>query len=292
MQRSNWLHPCGRGILFIGLAICMVAAGALAQTTAPATTAPAAPVVPAAAGGTVAKEATSIEVTRPGTFEIHVQGADLRGVLQLLSTQGKRNIIATKEVQGSVTADLYGVTFEQALKAVLASSGFDYLEEEGFIYVHTPEQKAALLKARIQPVVKVFKLSYLTATDAQKLIAPALSEIGSVAITPAAAVGIAASKTETGGDALATNDVLVVRDAPTQIEEIAALLAELDVKPDQVLVETTILSAELTEDNKLGVNFNALCGADFQDAGYTWKQSGTPGFQANDLTQAQDRSLS
>ena len=46
----------------------------------------------------------AIQQSRTGTFEIHVQGADLRGVLQLLSTQGKRNIVATKEVTGKVTS--------------------------------------------------------------------------------------------------------------------------------------------------------------------------------------------
>ena len=46
-----------------------------------------------AAGGA---EAKAVRLSRTGTIEIHVQGADLRGVLQLLSTQGKRNIVATK----------------------------------------------------------------------------------------------------------------------------------------------------------------------------------------------------
>jgi len=81
---------------------------------------------------------------RKGTFEIHVEGADLRGVLQLLGTQGRKNIIATKEVTGTVTTDLYGVTFYDALEAVVASAGYAWTERGNVIYVGTAEQIAAL----------------------------------------------------------------------------------------------------------------------------------------------------
>ena len=275
MKWFTRLQSCCRPAALALLAACLLTSAAQAQTDEPpvepdgsAASQPTAPPPPPPAASPAADE-TTISVTRPGTFEIHVQGADLRGVLQLLSTQGKRNIIATKEVQGTVTADLYGVTFDQALKAVLASSGFDSLEDDGFIYVHTREEKAAIVQARIEPVVHVFHLSYINAADAQTLVTPALSESGTAAVTPAAAVGISASKTDAGGNALASNDVLVIRDTPANIKRVAELLEELDVKPEQVLVETTILSAELKEDNQLGVNFNALSGVEFQDLGFS-----------------------
>ena len=244
MKRFDRHRRCKRQVAVVAAAVCLACAAARGQTTAPAKTVPA-KALPAKAPPTT--QETTIAITRPGTFEIHVQGADLRGVLQLLSTQGKRNIIATKDVEGTVTADLYGVTFEQALKAVLASSGFDYIDEDGFIYVHTAEQKAAIVKSKIQSVVRVFHLSYINAADAQVLIAPALSEAGSAAVTPVAASGIAASKTDSGGNALASKDMLVVRDTPKRLDRIAELLKEIDVKPEQVMIEATILSAELKE---------------------------------------------
>jgi len=229
---------------------------------------------------------TNVTVTRPGTFEIHVQGADLRGVLQLLSTQGKRNIIATQEVRGTVTADLYGVDFNQALNAVLRASGFDYIEgKDGMIYVYTAKQKADILKAEKKPVVKVFRLSYLTAADAQLLLAPALSPTGSIAVTPAAAVGISSSKTVAGGNSYSSEDRIVVRDFSENVEKVEKLLQTLDVKPDQVLIEATILSCGLTETNKLGVNFNALAGVDFKDIGMEATTAGTPSVTPGKITQ-------
>jgi type IV pilus assembly protein PilQ len=228
-----------------------------------------------------------VAVTRPGTFEIHVQGADLRGVLQLLSTQGKRNIIATAEVRGTVTADLYGVDFYQALNAILRSSGFDYIEDkDGLINVYTKKQKEELVKSQQQVTVKVFRLSYLQAADAQVLLTPALSPTGSIVVTPAAVPGIAPSKTIAGGNTYSSEDRIVVRDLPENLAKVEKLLKELDVKPDQVLIEATILSCELTETNKLGVNFNLLGGASFKDVGATASTTGTPKFTPGDLTQA------
>ncbi|MDY6913932.1 MAG: secretin N-terminal domain-containing protein [Planctomycetota bacterium] len=216
-----------------------------------------------------------VKTTRPGTFEIHVQGADLRGVLQLLSTQGRKNIIATKEVSGTVTADLYGVTFKEALDAVLTATGHVYEEQGNFIYVYTPKQMAAIHKSQLKLSVRIFRLAYITAKDVEVLIRPALTSDGSVAITPASEVGIVTSSTEAGGDAYAANDVIVVRDTDENLVRIAAIIEQLDVKPDQVLIEATILRATLTEDNALGVDFNTLAGIDFQNLNAT-----TPGIQS------------
>ena len=179
----------------------------------------------------------AVRQSRMGTFEIHVQGADLRGVLQLLSTQGKRNIIATKEVTGKVTADLYGVTFEEALEAVMRSSGYVHQQRGNFIYVYTPEQLAEIEAADRKVEVRIFHLAYLTAEDALALISPALSSDGTIALSPAAATGITTSDAEAGGNSLATADVLVVRDYEENVKRIAEIIEKLDTRPEQVLIE-------------------------------------------------------
>ena len=96
--------------------------------------------------GRPAVAAAEVRSPRPGTFELHIQGADLRGVLQLLSTQGHRSLVASRGVNGTVTADLYGVTFSQALEGVLRSGGFVYREKDGIIFVYTPAELQEVLK--------------------------------------------------------------------------------------------------------------------------------------------------
>ena len=241
------------------LIFCASAAGQ--EKTTPKKDRKAAPKANAAKPGTD----MSIRQTRPGSFELHVQDLDLSKVLKLLSTQGKKNIIASKEVSGKVTADLYGVTFEEALDAVLSATGFTYLKKEGFIYVMTQQQKDTLEKASRKMEQATFYLSYVTAKDAKALIEPVLSTDGKITVTPDAAMGIATSDTDAGGNALATHDVLIVYDYKENIAAARKLIEELDRKPDQVLVEATILTASLTEDSDLGINFNVLGGLDFQD---------------------------
>jgi len=197
-------------------------------------------------------------------LDLHVQDTDLRQVLRLLSTQGKKNLVATKEVTGKVTADLYNVTFKEALEAVLSASGYVYEEKGGFIYVYTAKQLQTIREAARAMAVKVFNLSFITAADAKVLITPALSKEGSISVTPAAAMGIPSAGDQSGGNTYATADMLVVRDYEDQLRRIAELVREIDVKPEQVLIEATILQATLTEDDALGVEFTALAGIDFE----------------------------
>jgi type IV pilus assembly protein PilQ len=224
-----------------------------------------------------------VSVTDAGRVELHVQGADLRRVLQLLSTQSKTNIIATKDVTGKVTADLYGVTFIEALEAVLKSSGFEYERKGKFIFVMTAEEKAEREAAKRKRTVRVFKLNYLKSEDAKTLCSPALSETGTISVSPSAEVGVSPSATDAGGNALAAADVIVVRDYPENVEKIEAILKELDVRPAQVLIEATILRATLTEDNALGVDLTALAGVDFRQVGATSANAGISNPQLGDL---------
>ena len=101
---------------------------------------------PAGAAGPTSPD---VSVNERGTVELHVQGADIRQVLQMLSKQSRTNIIATKEITGTVTADLYGVTFADALDAILKSAGFGYRRKGNFIYVYTAAQLEKIQEAGV-----------------------------------------------------------------------------------------------------------------------------------------------
>jgi len=254
MDYPKWHKPNRTATWAAVAAVCVACVGIGAQEATPE--------VERATGTAEGQEA--VKVTQPGTFEIHVQGADLRGVLQLLSTQGKKNIVATKEVSGTVTADLYGVTFQQALEAILRSSGFVYEVQGSFVYIYTPGQLEDRRKAARVVATRTFHLAYVTATDIKALIEPAMSSDGTVAMTPAAVIGIATSETDAGGNNLATEDVLVIRDYEENLDAIGEIIRKIDVKPQQVLIEATVLRATLNEENHLGVEFNTLAGINFE----------------------------
>ena len=218
----------------------------------------------AASQPATAQAETTVRISRPGTFEIHFRDSGLREAFELLGTQGHRNIVPTKEVIGKIAAvDLYDVTFKEVLEAVLNSTGYAYQEEGNFIYVMTPEQLQKKLDVQKKLVTRSFTLAYMTAADAKTLITPALSKEGVVAVTPPASVGINDSATDAGGNTLASADTIVVHDYNENIESIAKMIADLDVKPEQILIEATVLRATLNETTALGIDFNTLAGVDF-----------------------------
>jgi type IV pilus assembly protein PilQ len=183
----------------------------------------------------------------------------------MLSLQSRRNIVASSSVKGAVTANLYNVTFEEALTAILDSNDCGWRENGQFIYVYTNAELTEMAMAAKPVTTRIFRLHYARAEDIQVLVQGALSEIGAIAVTPAAERGIAPNTEEAGGNALATGDCLVVTDVPERIAAIATLISDLDVRPQQVLIEATIMRADLNEDNDIGIDFALVGGVDFQN---------------------------
>jgi len=234
----------------------------LDETTGPLVAAP--PANPAApASSTRPAEPGKVAVSESGTVEIHVSETSLSEVLRMLSIQARRNIIASKEVRGTVTADLYGVTIREALDAILKANGCGYREKGNFIYVYTAKELAEIEKSERQAVTEVFRLHYTPAQHVLTVIKPALSNEAQVSVTPPAASGIEAGAKDLGGNSLATEDIIVVRDYPENIERVRKIIRELDRRPQQILVEATIVAARLTEDNALGIDFTLVGGVDF-----------------------------
>jgi type II secretory pathway component GspD/PulD (secretin) len=219
--------------------------------------------------------APQVTVSDAGTVELHVNDADLLEVLRTLSLQTRRNILATKGVTGTVTANLYNVTLSQALDAILTSNGLVYRERNGFVYVYTPAELAAADRAaKPMPPPAVFRLSYVAVSDVLPMVRPLLSPDGSVVGTKDSARGIDASgaaggpsgtggAADTGGNSYAGRDLLVVTDYAENQDRVRGLLAQVDQRPQQVLVEATIMAATLSDQNALGINLSFLGGVDF-----------------------------
>src|SRR5438552_11071479 len=116
--------------------------------------------------------ANQVNVTEGGTCEIHVNDANLIEVLRMLSLQSQKNIIASKEVRGTVTANLYDVTVREALDAILHANGYAYKEKGNFIYVYTAKEMADQEKAERHTTTEVFRLYYTPAANAVTMIKP------------------------------------------------------------------------------------------------------------------------
>jgi type IV pilus assembly protein PilQ len=197
--------------------------------------------------------------------DLHVNNEDLGRVLRLLSMQSRRNIISSREVNASITADLYGVTFYEALDAILHVNGFGYREQGNFIYVYTLEELSAIARATRTKSTRVIELDYLNAVDAARFAAPLLSETGTITTPNESADFLIPENAPVGKDTYAAGARLVVHDFEENIDEIVSLVRTLDTRPSQVLVEATILQAQINEDNAFGVDFSLIGDLDFAD---------------------------
>jgi len=212
--------------------------------------------------------ATQVTVTARGTVEMHVANLPVSTVLQLLSLEAQRNIIASPNVKGTVTANLYGATFEEALDAVLIMNDAGYRRAGNFIYVYTNAELAQLTAAASkQQITRVFPLNYVSAADAKTYIDPLIGKEGTAAASAPTASGLASEATQAGGNASASNDFIIVTAKLDMMREVERILKEIDVRPRQVLIEATILRAELQSDNNLGIDFTIVGGVDLESMG-------------------------
>ena len=210
---------------------------------------------------------SGVAINSLGEINITVKDLEIAKVLQLLSIQSQRNIIASRNVSGTVSADLYDVSFHDALNAILTPNGYGYEEQGNFIYVYTAAEIKERELANRTTVTKIIRLNYVSGEDAVKLIAPALSENGSTVATEAPSGGFLPSESSAGANSFANPEFLMLKDYEENVAQAVAILEELDVRPQQVLVEATILSARLSESNAFGIDFAVFANLDALNLG-------------------------
>jgi len=206
-----------------------------------------------------------LEVSEHLTVDLHVQDEELANVLQILSLQSQKNILVSGDVSATVNANLYNVTFYEALESILNVNGYGYMEKGNFIYVYTLEEIAEIEQAARQPVTRVVRLNYLNANDAAEFVAPLLSEVGSIKSNGDVETFSIPDGSPVGDETFALSSTLVIYDYPEHIDEIERLLVDLDTRPSQVLVEATILETSLREMNGFGVDFSFISDLEFTD---------------------------
>lgn len=202
---------------------------------------------------------TTVHGEGDGKLRIHIYDEDIRKVLDLLSEQGGLNILASKNVEGKVSASLNGVDIDSAIAAILKSTGFVARHEGDFIFVGTPDDFNSLEQAMDRIGTRTYRTNYVAAAELKMLITPLLTEkIGVVSVSTPAEAGIATNDSIAGGDRFSGNEVIVVRDYEAILSQIDQLVAEVDVRPMQVSIEAMILDVKLQDKDKFGVNFQLL----------------------------------
>jgi type IV pilus assembly protein PilQ len=136
--------------------------------------------------------ASTAPVSSPKTISLDVQGTDVRDVLRLLAETGGVNILASGEVQGTMTIRLVDVPWEQALEAVLKLTGLAQ-ERQGNIILVAPAERfrsageerirARQAEAQTEPkMTRVVPVNYANATQLKAILEKLLGACASIAV--------------------------------------------------------------------------------------------------------------
>jgi type IV pilus secretin PilQ/predicted competence protein len=186
-------------------------------------------------GSTPSEGAQVDDLLKTGNDRVDMEYSDvpLTVILQSFASTYNLNIVPPKDIKERVTISLKDVTLDEALEAILTSTGYSYYKKGNLIYIYPsvgPDEASLITSS--------FALKYLTASDAQNLLAKSLSPKGDVKV----------------------NDVtnsLIIRDYKPVLEKIKTLLEEIDTPPYQVLIEAKLVDISSTDLQNIGVTYSA-----------------------------------
>ncbi len=171
----------------------------------------------------------------PGNITIDFKDADIKTVLRVLAEKSGINIVAGQDVEGYITIRLTNVNWETALGIICKNYGYAYERDENIIRVTTLENLQ-----QEELTTEVFPLNYAKATE----VAEAIKEM----LTDRAKDKIKFDE---------RTNVLIVTDIPTNLYKVRQVIAKLDAKTPQVLIESKIIETTLEDDENMGIDWTA-----------------------------------
>lgn len=175
-----------------------------------------------------------------------VRDASLSKVLALLAQTYHLNIVAANDIDAVISITLRDVPLEEALTAILSVANYTWVNRDGIIMVTSLADTS--LSADVQGrVTEIFDLDFVSATTISETVTNFLSPIGKMTVLESDPT-----------DNRRTREQIVVEDIPQAIARIANYICQVDRPPKQVLIEAHILEVLLKDEERNGVNFNAL----------------------------------
>ena len=195
-------------------------------------------------------------------------GVDFRDAMDSLAEIGSINIIVGEEVSGTVTAKLQDVGWDVAFQTLLdmKTLGADIDVARGIIRVHTPEKltaqetlksaRAEVLKKKIQledtvePILAdIFRLYYISPSEAKTTLENLFKSQGPEGTSTLNTIQITEESMTRS---------IIVRGRKPDLDVIDAVLKEIDIKTQQVLIEAFIVTATSDFQKALGTRIGAM----------------------------------
>jgi type IV pilus secretin PilQ/predicted competence protein len=179
------------------------------------------------------------------------QDANLKTVLKIFSQQSGLNFVASQNVQDrTVTIYFDSVTVEDALNHIMSANNLTYEQAPGSNIFIVKESG----KPVVETLTKIYELKYA------QLTAPSSTQGGESA---AEIISVISGIVTENGKIVADkrSNSLIITDIPSQFSVIENVLARLDTRTPQVMIEAEILETSTTVADKLGMSWSGVFGA-------------------------------
>ncbi len=184
----------------------------------------------------------------PPSVSLNVDNADVRTVFEMLARGYGMNILVSPDVVGVVTANVNGLTPDQALHGVLKMCNLRAQVEDDVIFVYPADKLPADARQ-----LRLFPLDFARSEVLEPTVQGLLSPIGN-----------AYTSVLDESDNLKTREAIVVVDTPESIQQIESYIYQVDQAPRQVMIEARVLEVELSDSIAHGIDFGALLKRDLE----------------------------
>jgi len=200
-------------------------------------------------------------------ISVDLQDADVELVLRLIAEVSAHNLIIDDNVKGQISLKLQDIPWDQALDLVLLQKGLGVVVKGNIMRIATTQQleserdqlrraREAALQAReslsnLEPLqTRYMQVNYSTAAEIEPKIREFLSSRGKISQD-------------------ARTNMLIIRDAGSQLDKIEAVIERLDRPERQVLIEARIVYATDNFQRSLGINWSGAYNHNDVNSRYT-----------------------
>ncbi|WP_130433256.1 type IV pilus secretin PilQ [Rivibacter subsaxonicus] len=196
-------------------------------------------------------------------LSLNFQSIEVRALLQVIADFTNFNVVTSDTVTGTVTLRLKDVPWDQALDIILQAKNLGVRKNGNVLWIAPKDEILAREKleleskqqvAQLEPVrTQAFQMNYTKAEEVAKGLTGQQGSGGggggnaSRILSPRGSV-IFETRT----------NQLFVSDIPSKLEEVAQMIARIDIPVRQVLIEARIVEASDTFGRSLGVKLGAL----------------------------------
>lgn len=194
-------------------------------------------------------------------LSLEFQDVSVRTVLDVLAKFTNSNILASDNVQGNITLRLINVPWDQALDIILESKGLGMQKNGNVIWIAPAAELANKRSRALEEAKKIddlmplrteyIKLNYAKAGNVITLLESAngRSNQGGRSSLLASPNGAITSDPRT--------NTIIIKDTSEGIDNIRAMIEQIDIALDQVMIEARIVTATENFSKEIGVRWNS-----------------------------------